>query len=111
VLALTDQPLARLAIAASRIPQNRRAKWLRRLARELEPHAPTPNAQACRDARSRQRDGISFFRLALDVIAVEHLLENEGLLRAGVDHSHIEIEAALADFITKLTDIIVGHER
>jgi hypothetical protein len=55
MLAFSDESLARLAIAASRIPQNRRAKWLRKIARQLE---PTPNALRLRNARERQDNGI-----------------------------------------------------
>jgi hypothetical protein len=108
MLALTDAALVHLFLAAGRIPQRSRGKWLRRLAHQLDPGAPTPNAQLCRDARARQRDGVSYFRIPLDVASIEQLLENEGLLQRSVDHSHHEIESALTTFLFALTDIAVG---
>ena len=37
MLALTDQGLAHLCIAASAVPTEERRKWLRRMARQLDP--------------------------------------------------------------------------
>src|SRR5262249_32616963 len=112
MLAFTDAALVHLFVAAGRVPQRRRARWLRNLARQLDPSSPTPNAQACRDARIRARNGTVYYRIPLDRIDLEEMLIREGLLRAGVDHSHSEAEVALRYFITALisvsTDITVG---
>jgi hypothetical protein len=113
VIGFSDTGLAYLFLAASRVPQRSRARWLRRLARDLDPSSPTPNGQACRDARARQRNGISFFRIPVNRVDLEEMLIREGLIRAGVDHSHADVEAALQHFITTLisvsTDITVGQ--
>jgi hypothetical protein len=51
MLALDDQALARLAIAASRLPVNARSRWLQDLARKLDP----PAKPKTRQGRWRQR--------------------------------------------------------
>src|SRR5215472_17188642 len=62
MLALTDAALARLCIAATRIDPRRRGRWLREIARKLDPpkfdcstpkQSQTPAAR--RQARVRQR--------------------------------------------------------
>jgi hypothetical protein len=99
MIGFSDQGLALLAIAAGRVRHNQRAKWLRRLARQLE---PTPNAVRLRNARHRQDNGVSFFRLELPTVEVEQLLLREGLLVGNRDFHRAEVELALAEFITRL---------
>jgi hypothetical protein len=100
MLALDDGAFARLFIAASAVPHRRRARWLRRIARQLD---PSPNALHCRGARERQRSGLTVYHLLLETVGIEALLEREQLLRAGADHSRREVEAALRELITALT--------
>ena len=99
MLSFSDESLAQLVIAASRVPQRSRAKWLRATARKFEPSA---NALRLRNARERQDNGVGYYRLALNEVAIEELLSREGLLLPGRDYSRAEVEVALAEFITRL---------
>jgi hypothetical protein len=54
--------------------------------------------------RERQRLGVRCFKLPLNVVNVEEMLIREGLLSPLVDHSHGEVEAALAEFVTRLAE-------
>jgi hypothetical protein len=99
VLALTDEQLALLCIAATAYRANRRARWLRKIARLVD---PTPNALRCRRARQRQNNGVKVYCVPLDTIEVEALLTRERLLAPGRDYARAEVETALAEFITRL---------
>jgi hypothetical protein len=102
MLAFTDAALVHLFLAASRVPQRRRARWLRNLARQLDPSSPTPNALRCRNARQRQNNGVKVYCVPLDTIEVEALLTRERLLAPGRDYARAEVETALAEFINRL---------
>jgi hypothetical protein len=107
VLAFSDEALALLMIAAGRIQQRRRGEWLRATARKFE---PTPNAVRLARARQRQDNGVAYYRLQLDAVAVEQLLVREGYLLDGRDYERTAVETALADFITRLCDMHVGTD-
>jgi hypothetical protein len=66
---------------------------------------PSKNARKLRRRRHRERLGLKVFSLTLDLVAIECLLENEQLLPPGVEHSHAQVEAALATFLQALCDI------
>jgi hypothetical protein len=104
-LAFTDQSLARLVTAASKVSQRSRAKWLRAVARQLE---PTPNILKCRNARERAKNGTAYYRLELDQVAIEEMLVRERLLSPGQEYSRREVEAALTTFLMALADLGVG---
>jgi hypothetical protein len=55
--------------------------------------------------RERRRLGIAVFRLPLDAVNVEEMLIREELLSPLVDHTHGAVEKALAEFVTKLSEI------
>ena len=103
MLAFSDGALVQLMNAARKIERRRRGAWLRRIARQLEEPA-SANVRACRIARQRQNNGVAVYRLALDAVDIEALLEREGLLPVGVDHAHRSVEAALKAFVTALAD-------
>ena len=101
MLALSDQGLAHLVIAASAIAPERRAAWLHDLARKLEQAAPSPAAVRQRRHRHSVRSGRAVFRVELGVLDMELYLVGAGLLRPGdVDRS--AIEAALARLLERL---------
>jgi hypothetical protein len=102
MLALDDQALARLFIAASGVPQPERARWLQRFARRLD---PTPNALYSRRWRTRERSGLSLYHIELDTIAIETLLQREGLLPSYTELERADVERALTTFILKLIEL------
>jgi hypothetical protein len=102
VLALDDAALARLVIAATRIRPNHRARWLRRIARAVD---PSPNALRLRRARQRQNNGTATYRLALNQVPIEELLVRERLLAPGQEYTRAQVEAALTTFLHALTQI------
>jgi hypothetical protein len=99
VLALTDTQLALLCIKATAFRANHRGRWLRKIARAVD---PTPNALRCRRARQRRNNGTAYYRLALAQVEIEELLVREGLLAPGQEYTRAQVEAALAEFITRL---------
>jgi hypothetical protein len=106
VLALTDESLARLAIAASAIPERGRRLWLRRVARELEGHRPSAAALRVRKFRTRQRNGERVYRVAVDQIGLEELLIAAQTLSPSARDDHTAVEAALKRLLSIL---IVDH--
>ena len=108
MIALDDQALARLVISATRIPPRHRAKWLRAFAREVDPI--TLNARRCGRFREREGAGVALYRLKLDSVSIEAMLEREGLLAPGRDHCHADVSAALAQFITSLSEMHFAAE-
>jgi hypothetical protein len=89
MLALDDQALARVFIRATAIPHKDRSAWLQRLARQLD---PSPNTQRVRAHRARLANGHRVFHLELDSLAIEAMLEREGLLSSTFDSTHQQIE-------------------
>jgi hypothetical protein len=49
--------------------------------------------------RERRRSGRRVYRLELDEVQVETMLEAEGLLPTATEHSHQQVEQALAYFV------------
>src|SRR2546430_1513185 len=66
MLALSDEGLARLCIAASAIPRNRRRQWLRELANRIEPPPSSPGARYTAAWRRRGRTGRIQLKLEVD---------------------------------------------
>ena len=66
---------------------------------------PSANALKLRKARARRKLGLASYRLLLDEVATELLLEREQLLPPGRDHSHQNVERALAEFVRALINI------
>jgi hypothetical protein len=94
MLALTDQALARLAIGATRLRSNARAKWLRELARRIDP-PPKPLTRQGR-WRQRQRDGVVCYRLELHAAPVIEALIRAGMLSETEALEHRLVETAIA---------------
>jgi hypothetical protein len=100
MLALTDQGLAHLAIAASRVSQPQRRDWLRDLAAKLDPpQRATADAQRQARRRAHHRNGKRYHGFWLDDRAIEGLilkfvLESKLTERDALDHR--KIEAAIA---------------
>jgi len=106
VIALDDQALARLAIAATRVPERGRRRWLRRIARELEGHRPSAVALRVRKFRTRQRNGERVYRVVVDQVGLEELLIVAQTLSPSARDDHTAVEAALKRLLSIL---IVDH--
>ena len=100
VIGLSDQGLAHLVIAASRIAPQARGRWLRRLAHELEGHPPSPNANRLRKFQARRHNGQKCFRLTLNEVDTEELLIASGVLGAADRDDTRAVERALERFIS-----------
>jgi hypothetical protein len=72
MLALTDEALAHLCIAATAIAPQKRAKWLRKLARQVDPD------RQIRYYR-RRRAGFSVIKLCADPTSLAELLASAGI--------------------------------
>jgi len=76
VLALTDQGLAHLLIAAGRVRRERRGRWLRDVAAQVETERKrTAAVRRTRACRQRQRDGVRRYTLEIDDTAMETVLD------------------------------------
>jgi hypothetical protein len=82
MLALSDEALGRLAIGASRVAPHARARWLQRLARQLDP-PPRPPTRQARWRAPASATGVRSTGLT------GHLTEVEAL-------DHVRVERALA---------------
>jgi len=80
MLALSDGALARLVIAATRVPHKRRRAWLKRVAR---------HADGSRQARYRQRRdaGLITVPIRLDPQEAEMLLRSVGIYVRDTDRA------------------------
>jgi hypothetical protein len=100
MLALTDQGLAHLAIAASRVSQPQRRDWLRDLAAKLDPpRRPTSDAQRQARRRAHHRNGRRHHRFwlsdrCLEGLIMKFILEGKLTERDALDHC--KVEAAIA---------------
>jgi hypothetical protein len=97
-----DQSLARLFIAASAVPVHERSRWLQQLARKLD---PTPNAIYSRRWAARQRAGLNLYHIELDAVAIEALLQREGLLPTNSECTREQVEQALTTFLGRLIEL------
>jgi hypothetical protein len=107
MLALSDEGLAYLAIAASAIPRHRRRHWLKQLAREFEGHVPSGGARRLRRYQARRRNGQACYRIVQDQVDLEELLLAAGTLSPLDRDNHAAVEAALARFLAIL---IADHD-
>ena len=100
MLAFSDESLARLVRGARQVSWRKRGKWLRELARELDPPAVrTPAAARQARVRARRKNGLHVYRLELRDLAVEGLIEMmlaTGRLteREALNHQRVETELA-----------------
>jgi hypothetical protein len=69
MIALSDEGLAHLCIAASAIPRHRRRQWLRELANKIEPPPSSPGARYTAAWRRRERTGRIQLKLEVDEAA------------------------------------------
>jgi hypothetical protein len=88
MLALTDEAWARIAIGATRVAPQHRSRWLKKVARELE--GLSPNARRLRQYQRRRKNGQKCYRLTLDEVEVEQLLQAAGMLAGDPDHAAVE---------------------
>jgi hypothetical protein len=96
MLALDDGALARLAIAATAVPADKRDAWLQDLARTLDP--PPPNRWARRRARLKRNPYAAMLKVEVDLLALSQTLLLSGWLEPrhdGADHEVGEVAAAL----------------
>jgi len=99
MLAFTDESLARVFIAATRIPGSKRGRFLQEIAARFDPPSRSPNAQRQAEARARWRNGVRVYRLRLRDVAVEGLITMmiaDGQLTESEALDHRAIEAKLA---------------
>jgi hypothetical protein len=110
MLALTDEGLAMIAIAASAIAPQKRGQWLKRVAQELDPPIPmigtdatngrrSPAAARQARVRQRRRDGVRVYKLEISDRAVEGLITQLVTTRSltereALDHQRVEAELA-----------------
>jgi hypothetical protein len=64
---------------------------------------PRPRQKRYRD---RKENGRAVYRVEVDTVSIEYLLEAANQLPVGVEHSHSEVQAALGKFI----DILIAEE-
>ena len=99
MLAFSDEGLAHLVIAASRVSWRKRSRWLREIAQRSDPPAVERSPAAARQTRvrARRKNGQHVYKLELAARAVEGLI---GMMRAtgrltereAFDHRRIETE-------------------
>jgi hypothetical protein len=98
VLALTDQALARIVIAASAIPRTRRGPWLQDLAKRLE---PPKSIRHVREHRLRARNGIRKMLVSIS-LDDEELLRHMGLLGEWDAEDRAKVGAAIERLLALL---------
>jgi len=94
MLALSDEGLARLCIAASAIPRNRRRQWLRELANRIEPPRSSPGARYTAAWRAREKAGRCLLKLEVDEVELVIGLVDAGLLDARIADDRAALAAA-----------------
>ena len=99
MIAMSDEGLAYLCIAASAVAPSRRSRWLQSIARELEGQSPSPTARRLRKFHARQRNGQRIYRVIEDQIDVEEMLLAAGVLAPRDRDNHAAVEAALSRFL------------
>jgi DNA-binding transcriptional regulator PaaX len=97
MLALTDQGLAHLCIAATAIPRRARREWLRKLVRTIENR--DGNLTRKRRQIEREKNGLRRVELWISDIALEGLVAQlvaTGKLSDVEASDHVRLETALA---------------
>jgi hypothetical protein len=106
MLALTDQSLARLFIAAGRVPYNRRRKWLAAIVARLEHSAGSLRrstaAARTQRYRARRRAGFRVTQIEVGPAQVELLLDS-GMLRAWDADNARELGRAIEKLLEHLS--------
>jgi hypothetical protein len=101
MLAFSDEALARLAVAATRVAPQRRSAWLQDLAGRLEPEGRRARGRAyTRKWRQRARDGQVLLRVVTDEVGLAVAAVTHGLL----DPLRADDRAALAAAAGKVLD-------
>ena len=94
MLALTDEALCRLAVAATRVAPEARSTWLKDLAKRLEPSTGL-SEQEKRRARSR-RNTAAWRKREADGLTVIKFTADEAVIAVGLTQ-HGYLDPALAD--------------
>jgi hypothetical protein len=94
MLALTDENLARLCIAASAIPRHRRRHWLRDFANKIEPPRRSPGARYTAAWRARAKAGRIRLTLEVDEAELVVALVDAGLLDPALADDRAALTAA-----------------
>ena len=123
MLALDDAALARLVIAATAVPADQRGRWLRSLARKLEPqdalpkigfpknpiYQPSPKQRAgaarTRLCRKRQKDGYSVLDVCVNFNSTSGALFAAGLLQEEEIDDPAAVRRALEKIIALLPEL------
>ena len=101
MIALDDAALARLCIAAGRVPWEEREQWMERIAGKLEPSA---DARRARAYRRRAASGRVVLPIAVDHAAVVNAAIASGLITEAAALDKRNLAAALAEQLDVWSD-------
>jgi hypothetical protein len=107
VLALTDEALCHIALAATAVRPQERSSWLADVARRLERSAPSelaPSTLPTRLWRKRQRDGLLCLRIVIDEATLVVGLVERGLLDPLCADDKEAVAAAAARALARYCD-------
>ena len=109
MLALTDEALAQLMIAATAVPAKQRRQWLQDLSAKFEGRvACSSNAARQRQYRRTQNGGKTCVRFFVDLEEAKTTLEAIGALPQRSEHDRSAIEAAPQ---AELSDWLAGWSK
>jgi hypothetical protein len=105
MLALTDQALARIALAASAVALEERGSWLQDLSRRLDPPpVVSPGARYTRRWRARGRNGEVLLRVTVDEAAFAVAAVQHGLLSPELADDRTALTAAAEKALARFSD-------
>ena len=102
MLALDDAALAHLVISAGAVPNDQRARWLRRIARRLEGRpVPAPSAATTRQRhhRARRQRGEIVLRVYVNETDLAAALAGSGALPAVSNDDRRRLEEAVSELL------------
>jgi hypothetical protein len=102
VLALTDEALALVCIAAGRLPAEERGTWLEDLAEKLA-RKKGSRAASQKAYRARQEAGLMVLQVRVHDVAVPEMLAQAGLLQP----NEIDDRKAAARAVERLIETII----
>jgi hypothetical protein len=103
VLALTDEALGLVVIAATAISPEERSAWLADVASRLDPSpAPSRNAIYTRRWRARQRNGRCLLKIEVDEVALIVGLVDNGFLSPALADDPVAVNRAAAKALEHL---------
>jgi hypothetical protein len=106
MIALSDSVLARLAIAASRIPVNRRRRWLVDVARSLETGEPMKPLGASTIPTRRWRARLACGEVLLKTRFDEDELATTLVTYNLIDFNHVDDPKALAQAVERAIEML-----